>query len=89
VARKVGNVAVKGVRFTDERVYFELADGREIGAPLEWFPRLKEASPEERQDYYLTASGVHWEKLDEDISVKYLLREEFLLLEPSFEKTKQ
>ncbi|WP_456342142.1 DUF2442 domain-containing protein [Thermovibrio sp.] len=90
MVRKVGNIAVKGIRFTDNRVYFKLADGREIGAPLEWFPRLKEASPSERENYYLTANGtgIHWEELDEDISIRYLLKEEFLLLEPSLEKNK-
>jgi len=82
MARKVGDIGVKDIRFTDDKVYFELRDGRVIGAPLEWFPRLKNASPEERADYYLTANGtgVHWEKLDEDIFIRYLLREEFYLL---------
>lgn len=82
MARKIGDIGVKDIRFTEDKVYFELRDGRVIGAPLEWFPRLKNASPEERADYYLTANGtgVHWEKLDEDISIRYLLREEFYLL---------
>lgn len=82
MARKIGDIGVKDIRFTEDKVYFELRDGRVIGAPLEWFPRLKNASPEERVDYYLTANGtgVHWEKLDEDISIRYLLREEFYLL---------
>jgi len=82
MARKVGDIGVKSIRFTKDKIYFELRDGREIGVPLEWFPRLKNASPEERNDYYLTANGtgIHWDKLDEDISIRYLLREEFQLL---------
>jgi hypothetical protein len=82
MARRIGNIGVKDVKFTKDKIYFELKDGREIGVPLEWFPKLKNASPEERRKYYLTANGtgIHWENLDEDISIKYLLKEEFLLL---------
>ncbi|TCK06303.1 DUF2442 domain-containing protein [Phorcysia thermohydrogeniphila] len=88
MARKIGDIGVKNIRFTDDKIYFELRDGREIGVPLDWFPRLKEASPEERNNYYLTANGtgIHWESIDEDISIKYLLREEFLLHDSLVEK---
>ncbi len=87
MARKVGDIGVKKIRFTNERIYFELKDGREIGVPLDWFPRLKGASPEERENYYLTANGtgIHWESLDEDISIKYLLSEKLYLLDQSHE----
>ena len=87
MARKVGDIGVKKIRFTDEKIYFELKDGREIGVPLDWFPRLKGASPEERENYYLTANGtgIHWESLDEDISIKYLLSEKLYLLDQSHE----
>nr|AUH21275.1 hypothetical protein [uncultured bacterium]AUH21280.1 hypothetical protein [uncultured bacterium]AUH21286.1 hypothetical protein [uncultured bacterium]AUH21291.1 hypothetical protein [uncultured bacterium]AUH21296.1 hypothetical protein [uncultured bacterium] len=90
MARIVGNIGVKNIRFTKDKIYFELKDGREIGAPLDWFPRLKNASPEERENYYLTANGtgVHWESLDEDISIKYLLREQFCLLDATTERLK-
>jgi len=49
---------------------------------------LKNASPEERSNYYLTVNGtgIHWESIDEDISIKYLLREEFLLHDSATEK---
>jgi len=88
MARKIGDIRVRNVRFTEDKVYFELRDGREIGVPLDWFPKLKEASPEERKNYYLTGggTGIHWEGLDEDISIKYLLREEFYLLSSNPEK---
>jgi hypothetical protein len=53
-----------------------LADGREIAAPLEFFPRLRDATPEQRKKWELLGGGygIHWEELDEDISVPGLLR---------------
>jgi uncharacterized protein DUF2442 len=51
----------------------ELVDGRTLGIPLAWFPRLLLATPEQRQKYELTVSGIHWDELDEDISVAGLL----------------
>ncbi len=64
------------VGFTKTSVHFILADGREISAPLEWFPRLRDASDAERQDWRFIGNGigVHWSKVDEDISVKVLMR---------------
>ena len=64
-----------GVRFTKDRVYVELSDGREVGVPLTRFPRLKEATAEQRADWRLIGRGrgVHWPKLDEDIAVAHLL----------------
>lgn len=63
------------VSFTKTSLHFVLADGREISAPLEWFPRLRDATDSERQDWRLIGNGigVHWSKVDEDISVKSLL----------------
>ncbi len=53
-----------------------LADGRELAAPLEWFPRLRDATPEQRSHWRLIGrgQGVHWPDVDEDISVASLLR---------------
>lgn len=53
-----------------------LADGREISAPLEYFPRLRDASSEQRKGWEIIGRGygIHWEELDEDISVRGLLR---------------
>lgn len=64
------------VSFTKTSVQFVLADGREISAPLEWFPRLRDATDAERQDWRLIGNGIgiHWSKIDEDISVKSLMR---------------
>lgn len=53
-----------------------LADGREISVPLEWYPKLQEATPKERNDWLLLGGGlgIHWESLDEDVTVESLLR---------------
>jgi hypothetical protein len=52
-----------------------LQDGREVSVPLEWFPRLRDATEEERNSWRLIGGGIgiHWEKLDEDLSVAGLL----------------
>ena len=50
-------------------------DGRTLGVPLAWFPRLLEADPTARQAVMMSAYGLHWEALDEDISVPALLAE--------------
>jgi hypothetical protein len=62
--------------FSDDALHVRLSDGREVSAPLEWFPRLRDASPEQRKNWRLIARGVglHWEDIDEDISVASLLR---------------
>ena len=63
------------IYFDAERLHVHLADGREISAPLEWFPRLLHATDEQRQQWELIGRGVgiHWEAIDEDISVAGLL----------------
>ena len=60
---------------TDESLRVVLADGREIAVPLAWFPRLQKATPEQRSRWRLIGGGVglHWEDVDEDISVESLL----------------
>ncbi|HZD39872.1 MAG TPA: DUF2442 domain-containing protein [Terriglobales bacterium] len=64
------------VRFSSDAIIVQLSDGREVSVPLEWFPRLRDASPEQRQDWRLIARGIgiHWESVDEDIAVSTLLR---------------
>jgi len=54
-------------------MWVDLEDGRTIGVPLAWFPRLLHATPAEREAYTLSRRGLHWEALDEDISVAGLL----------------
>jgi hypothetical protein len=63
------------VHVDDEELRVELADGRTIIVPTAWYPRLLHASQPEREDWRLTDRGecIHWEQLDEDISVQHLL----------------
>ena len=63
------------VRVTPSVLRVTLADGREITAPLEWFPRLQKANRKQRCSWRLIGGGVgiHWEEIDEDISVQALL----------------
>ena len=61
------------VRFDEDSFWVDLEDGRTIGVPLVWFPRLLNATPEQREQVELSRSGLHWEEIDEDISVEGLL----------------
>jgi uncharacterized protein DUF2442 len=63
------------VHCTKNRLYVLLADEREISAPLTWFPRLLNATVEQRNAWELIGQGVgiHWDEIDEDISVAGLL----------------
>lgn len=63
------------VSCTADALRVRLADGREITVPLEWFPRLRQASKEQCAHYRLIGDGIgiHWPELDEDISVEGLL----------------
>jgi hypothetical protein len=75
-AVKVDATAV-AVTVTDDQLLVVLADGRELAAPLAWFPRLAEATAEQRNNWRLIGRGlgIHWPDIDEDISVASLLRE--------------
>ncbi len=70
-----GNALAADVWFDDDMMHLRLADSREIAVPLEWFPKLKRATKAEQQDWRLIGNGigVHWPKLDEDLSVAGLL----------------
>lgn len=67
---------VADVSITDDALHVRLRDGREISAPLSWFPRLSAASAEDRAVWEPTAAGhgIHWPRIDEDLSVAGLLR---------------
>ena len=69
-------VLVVDIRFSEDALIVRLSDGREVSVPLEWFPRLRDATPDQRQDWRLIARGIgiHWEAVDEDIAVTTLLR---------------
>jgi len=64
------------VWFDSVMMHIRLLDGREISIPLEWFPRLRDAKQEQREKWRLIGKGIgiHWEELDEDISVGALLK---------------
>jgi hypothetical protein len=61
------------VRFDEDSLWVSLSDGRVIGVPRAWFPRLLRASVQEREQVRISSRGLHWEALDEDISVAGLL----------------
>jgi hypothetical protein len=63
---------------TSDTLTVTLSDGRAVSAPLAWFPRLLEATPRQRADWELIGGGIglHWEAVDEDISVASLLHPE-------------
>ncbi|WP_250157133.1 DUF2442 domain-containing protein [Tianweitania aestuarii] len=61
------------VRFDEDSFWVSLSDGRVIGVPLAWFPRLLKASQSQREAVTLSTRGLHWEDLDEDILVEGLL----------------
>lgn len=63
----------KAVRFDEDTLWVSLSDGRTIAAPLAWFPRLLEAAPEQRAMVELSKGGLHWDALNENISVAGLL----------------
>ena len=67
------NISPKSIRFDDDTLWVSLSDGRTIAAPLTWFPRLLDATPEQRAMVELSKNGLHWDSLNEDISVPGLL----------------
>ena len=75
LAIEVEPLAVE-VSCNDDSLLVVLADGREISVPLIWFPRLQKATPAQRNQWRLIGGGIgiHWEVVDEDISVESLLR---------------
>ena len=68
-------VFAKDVRIDAKRLHVQLSDGREISTPRSWFPRLLHGTKEERNNWRLIGQGqgIHWEDIDEDISVENLL----------------
>ena len=65
----------KKVSFDANTMWVELTDGRKLGVPLAYFPRLLNAKASERKAYQISGAGagLHWDKLNEDINVEYLL----------------
>jgi len=67
---------VKGVQITEDTVSVSLMDGRIISVPLAWYPRLFNATPEQRKNWQICGGGygIHWPDIDEDLSTEGLLR---------------
>ncbi len=65
----------KKIIFDADNMQVELADGRQLSVPLAYFPRLLNATQLQLENYVISGggTGLHWDELDEDISIKYLL----------------
>ena len=74
--KKAKPVLATKVWFTETHLFVETNDRRIIGVPLDWFPLLENATKEQREEFEISPSGrgIHWEKIDEDISVAGLLK---------------
>ena len=70
------SISATTVRFDEHTMWVDLSDGRTIGVPLAWFPRLLRATPAERERFEISRVGLHWEEIDEDISIASLLNPE-------------
>jgi len=66
-------ISATNVHFDDHTMWVDLSDGRTLGVPLAWFPRLLNASPAQRARVEMSRTGLHWEELDEDISIAGLI----------------
>jgi hypothetical protein len=61
------------VRFDDDSFWVDLSDARTLGVPLAWFPRLLPCTEEQREQVRISSRGLHWDALDEDVSIAGLL----------------
>ena len=70
------DLRIKSVSLDDERLMVDLMDGRSIAVPLAWYPRLFDATPEQRHNWEIAGGGygIHWPDVDEDLSTEGLLR---------------
>jgi Protein of unknown function (DUF2442) len=66
-------ISATAVSFDDDSMWVDLSDGRTIGVPYAWFPRLLNATPKQRAAVEIGRFGLHWEAIDEDISITGLL----------------
>jgi Protein of unknown function (DUF2442) len=65
--------SAEALRFDEDAMWVSLTDGRVIGVPPAWFPRLLSATMAEREAVSISPMGLHWAELDEDFSVAGLL----------------
>lgn len=71
---EIGHLQAVAVAFTPTDLVVTLADGRKIITPLAWYPRLEQASATERGEYEIMPLGIHWPRLDEDLSIAGMLK---------------
>jgi hypothetical protein len=64
----------RSVEFTASELVVTLADGRKIATPLDWYPRLKQASTQQRANFEIMPMGIHWPDLDEDLGIAGMLK---------------
>ena len=71
-----GEILAHGISFSRDKMCVALSDGRELNVPMEWFPRLLSATKTQRGHWRLIGGGIgiHWDEIDEDISVEGLLK---------------
>jgi hypothetical protein len=74
-------ISATDLRFDEATMWVSLSDGRTIGVPLAWFPRLMAATDAERATWTALPGGLHWEALDEDISLEGLLPKKLEVLD--------
>src|SRR5271154_4937234 len=67
------DISATAVRFDGDSMWVELSDGRTLGVPFAWFPRLLNATKKQREAVEIGRFGLHWEAIDEDISIAGLL----------------
>jgi hypothetical protein len=67
------SISATDVTFDENTMWVALDDGRTLGVPLSWFPRLLNATPEQLRTVETSPMGLHWSDLDEDISIDGLL----------------
>jgi Protein of unknown function (DUF2442) len=66
-------ISATNVRFDEHTMWVDLTDGRTLGVPLAWFPRLLNATPAQHCQVEISRGGLHWEVIDKDISITGLL----------------
>ena len=71
---EVGDLQAQAVEVTANELVVTLADGRRIVTPLDWYPRLKTATAEERANYEIMPMGIHWPDIDEDLGIVGMLK---------------
>jgi len=70
----VGDLRPQEVSFTASDLVVTLTDGRKIATPLDWYPRLREASAAQRANCEIMPLGIHWPDLDEDLGIVGMLK---------------